>query len=182
MTLIEMGHRYAEETDTETLWRERYAHCDYGFYITLPPGFVGHGTHSPNPNHGFLVALPDVGRTHDVSTSAERFIWVNAEYNSFDLTSLTSAGNWASQLMAEEKTGFKETARQRVRLNNRPAIRIEGEYDGPQGRVVEEQIIALRAGILYEVGLTTRANNYIADKKDFEKILLGFHFWRIHYC
>ena len=171
-----------QETDTETIWRGRYAHCDYGYYVNLPLGFVGHGAHSPNPNHGFLVALPDVGKTQEASTSDERFIWVNAEYNSFDLTSLTSAGNWASELMGTDQTGFKEIARERVQLDKRPAIRIKGEYDSRQGHVVEEQIIALRGGIVYEVGLTTTVNDYITDKQQFNKILHGFHFWRIHYC
>lgn len=55
--------QYWEETESETLWRGRYANCDYGFYAMLPDGIVGHGSHSPSPNHGFLVALPDTGRT-----------------------------------------------------------------------------------------------------------------------
>jgi hypothetical protein len=55
--------RYWEETKSETLRRGRYSNCDCGFYVTLGPGVVGHGTHSPAANHGFYVSLPDVGDT-----------------------------------------------------------------------------------------------------------------------
>jgi hypothetical protein len=175
-------HRYAEETGTETLWTERYAQCDYGFYVMLPPGFVGHGSHNPNPNHGFLLALPDTGRTSNASLKDERFIFVNANYNSFEVESLAGAAHWAVDVMSSDKTGFREISREPVRLDKRRAMRIRAEHDGPNGRVIEERVITLRAGILYEIGLVTRPGDYAADKSQFEKVLLGFRYWRIHYC
>lgn len=65
-----------EFTDTETLWRDRYANCDYGFYVLLPHGVVGHANLPPNPNHGFLIGLPAMGTNQLVSFENERFLWV----------------------------------------------------------------------------------------------------------
>jgi hypothetical protein len=175
-------HRYAEVGASETLWRERYAHCDYGFYVVLPHGFVGHSTKPPNPNHGFVVRLPEVGSTQETAADGERVIWVNAEYNAWEIESLSEAGAFAVKVMAADAKGFKEIARDRVQLDNRPAIRIKAEYDEPQGRVIAEQVIAFRAGILYEIGLVTKVGDYAADGQQYAKILAGFRYWRIHYC
>jgi hypothetical protein len=79
------------ETADETLWMGRFAHCDYGFYVLLPGKFVGHGNISPNPIHGFLVGLSDRSTTSPVRIADERFVWVNAEYNSLELKSLEDA-------------------------------------------------------------------------------------------
>lgn len=174
-------HRYAEVTSDETLWRGRYANCDYGFYVILPAGFVAHSSRPPNPNHGFLVALPDVGRTQYASSADERFVWTNAEYNSLDFTSLKAAADYQLSVM-RAKAEFRELTDERFRFDAKPAIKIKGEYDGLQGRVVEERVVALRAGIVYEVGLMTKVGDYPGDKKAFDRILSGFHFWRIHYC
>src|SRR6266568_4714934 len=72
--------RHWEETETETIWRGRYTNCKYGYYVMLSSGVIAHGSHRPAPNHGFLVSLPDVGKTSEASVSDPRFLWVNAEY------------------------------------------------------------------------------------------------------
>jgi hypothetical protein len=175
--------RYAEETPTETLWRTRYAHCDYGYYVILPSGFVGHGSHSPAPNHGFLVALPDVGRKRDASIEDERFIWVNAEYNSLEFKSLAEAADRLAKSMGKDKKGFRQVAREPVRLDGKPAMRIQVEYLSPRGKVMEEEVLTLRAGILYEIGLRTTDQYYYAtDPESYRQVFAGFRFWRIHYC
>jgi hypothetical protein len=172
-----------EETDSETLWRNKYAHCDYGFYVVLPRGFVGHGLLSPSSNHGFLVALPDVGRTQNATSDDERFIWVNAGYNSLELKSLSEVVDYYSDLIiGRHKKGFKRVAREPVRLDGRAAIRIRVEYDGPSGKVIEEETIILRSGIIYEAGLVTTPKDYASDRARYSQVLAGFRFWRIHYC
>src|ERR1017187_9926639 len=69
------------ETGSETQWRLRYGNCDYGYFVALAPGVVGHNTLPPSPNHGFMVALPDVGRTSYALNERRRFIWVDATYD-----------------------------------------------------------------------------------------------------
>src|SRR6266481_6956095 len=173
------------ENDDESLWTHRYANCDYGFYVILPKGYIGHGDHSPSPNHGFLIGLPDAGRTDVVSIDDKRFIWVNAEYNSFDLSSLKEAADWRTQNSGEGKKEFKVLHREDTKLNGLAAKLIRYQYDqyeGSSGTVIEEEVIALRAGILYEIGLRTNASDYKQDDDKFIRVLGNFRWWRIHYC
>jgi hypothetical protein len=170
------------ETDSESQFTGRYANCDYGFYVLLRKGYLAHGNHSPNPNHGFLIALPDTGITDFVSTDDKRFIWVNAEYNAYDMTSLKEVTDWQVKISGDGKTNFKVLSRGDTKLNGLPAKRVGYEYDGSNGRVIEEQVIAIRAGIFYEIGLRTVADDYKSDEVQFLKILDNFRWWRIHYC
>ena len=62
------------------------------------------------------------------------------------------------------------------------AKRLLYEYDSPRGKVYEEEIISIRSGIVYEIGLRTLASSYRDDRKQFERLILGFRFWRIHNC
>ncbi len=170
------------ENDRESLWTHRYANCDYGFYVILSKGYVGHGSHSPNPNHGFLIGLPDTSTTDFVSIDDKRFIWVNAEYNAYDLTSLKEVADWQVKISGEGKANFKLVSRSDTKLNGMPAKQVRYEYDSPYGKVIEEQVIAIRAGIFYEIGLRTLADDYKSDDEQFLKMLDNFRWWRIHYC
>lgn len=170
------------ETDSERQFSGRYANCDYGFYVLLPEGYLAHGSHSPSPNHGFLVGLPDTGRTADVSLDDKRFICVNAEYNSFGLSSLKEAADWRTKSSGEGKTGFKVLRRADMKLNGLAAGLIRYQYEGSSGTVFEEEVIALRAGILYEIGLRTNADDYKQDEDQFLKLIGNFRCWRIHNC
>jgi len=159
------------ETDSESQFTGRNANCDYGFYVLLPKGYLAHGNHSPSPNHGFLV-----------STDDKRFIWVNAEYNSFDLSSLKEAADWRTKSSGEGKKEFKVLHQEDMKLNGLAAKRIRYDYEGSNATVIEEEVIALRAGILYEIGLRTTADKYESDHEQFIKMLDNFRWWRIHYC
>jgi hypothetical protein len=170
------------ETDSESQFSGRYANCDYGFYVLLPKGYLAHGNHSPSPNHGFLIGLPDTGITDVVSVDDKRFIWVNAEYNSFDLSSLEEAADWLTKMSGEGKKEFKVLRHEGTKLNGLAAKLIRYQYEGSSGTVIEEAIIALRAGILYEIGLRTSAGDYKQDDDQFLKVIGNFRWWRIHYC
>lgn len=172
----------ATVTEGETLWRGRFAHCDYGFYVLLPAGWIGHGDIPPNPNHGFLIGLPAVGTTQPVTSDDERFVFVLAEYNSTEAHSLGAVVDYHLDVTSRHKQGFRVIERRPARLNRRAAIQYKVEYDSPKGRVVEEEVIALRSGIVYEIGIRTTEANYASDKTQFKKILAGFRFWTIHYC
>jgi hypothetical protein len=127
-------------------------------------------------------SLPDAERTETASNQDQQFVWVDAEYNVLEAKSLAEAADQASRLMRQDKTGFKQIARESVWLNNRAAIRLRAEYDSPKGRVIREETITLRGGILYEIGLVTTPKDYASDYARYRQVLDGFRFWRIHYC
>lgn len=104
------------------------------------------------------------------------------------MKSLRAVSDNAIDLMETDKSGFKVIERQPVKLGGIRATRIRGEYDDYNsahqqiGKVIEEEIVALRAGIIYEIGLRTTAAHYPADKTRLKKLLADFRFWKIHYC
>jgi hypothetical protein len=163
-------------TADEILWMGRFAYCDYGFYVLLPEKFVGHGNISPNPIHGFLVGLSDRPTTSPVRIADERFVWVNAEYDSLELKSLEDA---ADSLINHTK---ELLARDKILLNGKPTTRFKIEYGGPKGKMIEEEVVALRSGILYEIALRTTPTNFEVDSQRFSKILSNSRWRKIPYC
>jgi hypothetical protein len=171
-----------EETDSETLWRGRYANCDYGFYVLLPDGIVGHGTHSPSPNHGFLVALPEVGTAEPVSNERQRFIWLNAEYDASDSGTRKGSIDQYVGMVGLDMPGRKVISQRIARLGTLYATRITVEYRSSGAIVVEEKVVALRHNIIYEIGLRTTKQDYAADRAQLDRLVAGFRVWKIHYC
>jgi hypothetical protein len=171
--------RYWTETDAETLWRIRYINCDYGYFVSIEPGTVGHGTHGPSPNHGFLVSLPDVGRVSLASDEEERFVWVNASYDVIDDQSLVGAARENIKSSDERRGGPGQAKRRHATLAGLPAIWIRMEHKTPKGLVVEESVVAVRLGIVYTVGLTTLQQDLSHDEKQFKEILDGFHLLKL---
>src|SRR5512138_1105868 len=136
----------------ETLWRLRYGNCDYGMFMLLPKGVVGHGTLPPAPNHGIAVRLPEVGSTDEVDIGkANRFVWVNAEYNVSDDSSQKGTVEHYASLHTEGKHGT--VTKQVAKLGVLPATRLKIAYQTANGLVIEEVVFAQRAGIVYEIGL-----------------------------
>src|ERR1700733_13532969 len=80
------GKRWTE-TPNETIWRETYGNCDHGYFVDLPPGVVGHGAHSPTPNHGILISADNPGITTEVTLKEARLLDV---YDSNDAAELGS--------------------------------------------------------------------------------------------
>jgi len=166
--------RHWTETETETLWKVQYTNCDYGYFILLGNEVTGHGSHSPAPNHGILVPLPDVGRTSSATDNEERYVWVDASYDVIDDQSLAGAVSHEEQLM-EEVRGKPNTVKQvRTKLASVPAILIRVEYSTLKGTVVEETIVAVRSGIVYTIGLRTNLNEVSTDEEQFRQIVNGF--------
>lgn len=168
--------RHWTETDAETLWTVRYTNCDYGYYVLLGSGVVGHDTLPPAPNHGFLVSLPDVGRTSAVSGEEERLVWVDSSYDVIDDQSLAGAVSIEEQMMEESRGNGKSriVERKATKLAGLQAIYLRAEYLTSKGTVVEETIVAVRSGIVYTIGLRTLLVDLPADESQFQKILKGF--------
>jgi len=175
--------RHWVETESETLWRGRYTNCDYGYYILLNHGTVGHGSHSPSPNHGFLVSLPDTKKVSDATDKALRFIWVDASYDASDDQSL--AGN-ANQSLAfvhneinNEQSVFHNHKPSRTTLAGLPAIHSRVEHLSPTGNLIVETIVASRSGIIYTIGLKTLQQNRIFDEQQFQQIVNEFRLLKL---
>jgi len=166
--------RYWEETETETLWRGRYSNCDYGFYVSLGHGVVGHGTHSPAPDHGIYLSLPDVGNVNAAADARDRFVWVDAHYNVSDYRSLESVAKYELNVASEGKTAFRLVERKATTLSGLRAIAFTVEYEGHHGRVVEQGVIALRSGMVYTVAVQSLPDSIAADREQFEQVRRDF--------
>jgi hypothetical protein len=164
-------------TDSETLWTGRYSNCQYGYFLLLPIGVVAHAEHPPNPHHGFLVKLPEVAVRDEVTfDNSDRLVWVNAEYNATEHSTLNGVADYQIELTGEEKQSFRVLERGPATLQSRPAIRFKAEYDIPKSRVIEEVLVALRTGVVYELGLHTTEEHYAVDRETFRRLIAGFRF------
>lgn len=169
-------------TDSESLWTHKFADCDLGYQVLMPDRFVAHGNRPPNPIRGFLVGLPEVGTTRTVTVKDKRFIRVQAEYNSLEFKSSRELVDRTIELMGKDKSEFTVTIREPAKLDGVRSTRVRAEFDSPNGRVIEEDLITLRSGIIYEIGLRTDGIHYGADEVQFAKMVAGFKFWKIHCC
>jgi len=168
-----------QETEKETIWHDQYTNCDYGYYVSLHAGVVAHASHSPNPNHGFLVALPDVGRTATASTDDSRFIWVVANYNATDYETLSDIAKAELDVTGKGKQGFRVVTRDSTKLAGLPALQFMLEYDAGGSHILEEQVIALRKDIVYTLGLRTLQADHETDEEEFAKIRVGFRLFKL---
>jgi hypothetical protein len=158
--------RHWMETASETLWTVRYTNCGYGYYVSLPAGAVGHATLPPSPNHGFLIALPDVGTMNYVSNQKGRFIWVDASYNTSDADSLAG-------LVAERDSGLTKHSLTQTKVAGLPAVRIKSSDRVGASNGVEVTTVALRRGIIYTIGLRTNGTDADADEAAYTRIVHG---------
>jgi hypothetical protein len=145
----------------------------------LDSGVVGHGTHSPNPNHGFLVPLPDVGRTSEASDDEARFVFVDASYDVWEDTSLAGAVTEQEHIMMEIRSQSRVDERKHTKLSGLRAIRSTVESSSPKGAVVDEAIVAVRSGIVYTIGLHTTQQFRTVDEEQFKMILSGFRLLKL---
>ena len=172
--------RHWTETETQTLWTIRYTNCDYGYFVLLGSGVVGHDTLPPAPNHGFLVSLPNVGkRSTALEDEEERYVWVDSSYDVIDDQSLGGAVSTNEQIM-EEVRGKPNTVKEiQTKLASLSAILTRVEYSTPKGTAVEETIIAVRSGIVYTIGLRTNLKDAGTDEEQFQRIVSGFRLLKL---
>jgi hypothetical protein len=171
--------RHWTETESETLWTVRYTNCDYGYYVLLGSGVVGHDTLPPAPNHGFLITLPDNGRTSTATDSEERNIWVDASYDVIDDQSLTGAVSYHEQIMKDVRGKPEVIKNTSTKLAGLQAVLSRVEYTTPKGIFVEETIICVRSGIIYTISLRTLLKDITVDEEQFQKIVNGFRLLKL---
>jgi len=153
------------ETDSETLWRNRYANEDYGYAVVLGHGVIGHGTHSPSPNHGFMVPLPEVHTESYVSGKRARVIWVDASYDvlEYEQPNVAMSDHYVHSAV----------------LGGRHAVETTSLTPSPDGSLIGDSIVVRRCGIVYTVSMQTSPENRLADKRQFDEIVRGFRFLKI---
>jgi len=61
-----------------------------------------------------------------------------------------------------------------IKLANLPALGLRVEYASDKVPRVVEQVVALRCGIIYTIGLQTLQMNSSFDEKQFQQVLDGF--------
>lgn len=98
------GKHWAETKD-ESIWRGRYGNCDHGYFVNLPSGVIGHGSHSPSPNHGILISAANPGATSEVTRDEPRLIDV---YDSSDVAELGSPAKYVQEYDLKPETASEK--------------------------------------------------------------------------
>lgn len=124
-----------------------------------PNGFVAPGNRPTQRLHGVQFGLPDTSTTDVVAFDDERHISVMASSNEFEFKSPKEFADHVLTYLGKGKSGFEIRARQASWLDGEPATRLRVEYDGPDGRVVPEELLSLRLGVLCEIGLRATAEH-----------------------
>ena len=166
-------------TTHETIWTARYDNCEYGYFSLLPEGVVAHAEHPPNPHHGFLINSADLGSKDFMSAyDSNRFVWVNAKYNATDAFTLADISDFEIDVAKADKKNPTLVERHRSKLQSVPATRFRIAYASMEGQMAQEEIVALRSGIIYTLGLRTPVEHYAQDREKMEQALSGFRFYR----
>jgi hypothetical protein len=164
-------------TEDETLWAVRYDNCEYGYFSLLPQGAIAHAEHPPDPHHGYLINPADLGSKHPISVyDSNRFVWVNANYT--DALTLADISDFEIEVAKADKNNSKLIERHRATLRSVPATRFRLDYVSAGVSMVQEEIVALRSGVIYTLGLRTPVEHYAEDFGTLEQALSGFRFYR----
>jgi hypothetical protein len=172
------------ETSDETIWRGRYGNCDHGYFVNLSPGVIGHGSHSPSPNHGILISAEDPGRTTEVTLEEPRLVGV---YDSNDAGGLGSPRDYVERYdLKRENSSEKITilARRDTKFRGSKAVYVHFRKATENSTSEVEELIVYRApkGIgpsFYVVMLRTTPEFYGRDHALYLQIRDGLNFVRV---
>jgi hypothetical protein len=90
------GQNWAQ-TQTETIWHQRYTNCDKGYFVDSPAGVIAHDTPPPSPNHGFLIRAADPSTRLQVRYEGGSLVGVEDEYNSLMMPTADAQLKWEIQ-------------------------------------------------------------------------------------
>ena len=174
------GKHWAETSD-ETIWRERYGNCDHGYFVNLPPGVIGHGSHSPNPNHGILISAKNPGITTEVTSKEPRVVDV---YDSNDAGELGSPGAYVQQYVLKPENASEKITilgRRDTKFRDSPAEYVHFRKATEHSTWEVEELVVYRTpkGIgpsFYVVMLQTTPEFYSRDHSFFLQIRGGVKF------
>ncbi|MGC2530986.1 MAG: hypothetical protein WA639_24840 [Candidatus Acidiferrum sp.] len=169
--------QYWTQTETETIWHEKYKNCDMGYSVILPKGVIAHDDLPPNPNHGFLVSAGDPDTRAEVSLEAQRLVGVYDFYDAMDY------GSARAYLKAElKRAGPVEILETRdARLRGLPAVQIHYRKGVGDSAVETEEMIVFRghprnsSPTFYVIWPRTPSAHYEEDDKLYHLICDGFN-------
>ena len=165
--------RHWTETEHETLWSGRYSNCDKGYAVDLPPNVVGHGTHSPAPNHGIVISAAKPQSTSIVSLDDERLIDV---YDEYDARELGSPRTWLEEELERSKPTNRPDVRE-IRFRGLPAVHVRYQSERQSSRETTDEVIVFRKDptpIFYVLMLRTPIQHYREDRSLYEHVRDGF--------
>jgi len=169
------------ETPDETIWRERYGDCDHGYFVNLPPGVIGHGTHSPSPNHGILISAKNPGITTEVTLKEPRLVDV---YDSNDAGELRSPQAYVQRYDLKPKSASERITileRRDTKFRGSTAVYVHFRKATQHSTSEVEELVVYRAqkGIgpsFYIVMLQTTPEFYNRDHRLYLQIRQGLRF------
>jgi hypothetical protein len=165
--------RHWAETANETLWRGRYSNCDKGYVVNLPPKVVGHGSHSPNPNHGILISAAIPASTVNLSLEEDQVIDI---YDSYDASELGSARAYLNFELTQLKPLAVPNILE-ITFHGLPAIRARYQIKRSSSKRVIDEVIIFRSSpqpIFYVISLRTSIQHYDQDLALYGQIRDGF--------
>jgi hypothetical protein len=102
-----------------------------------------------------------------VSDQKERFIWVDASYNTNNAHSL-------SDLVVEPDSGETRASQMQMKMAGLSAVQARSAHHVSASNIVEVTTVALRGDIIYTVGMRTNDINAMWDEAEYKRIILGF--------
>jgi hypothetical protein len=172
------------ETPDETIWRERYGNCDHGYFVNLPPGIIGHGSHSPSPNHGILISAKNPGITTDVTVEEQRLVEV---YDSPDAAELRSPRAYVDEYDLKPKNASERITileRRETTFRGSTAVYVHFRKTTEHSTSEVEELVVYRAPkrigpSFYAVMLRTTPEFYRRDHALYLQIREGLRFVRV---
>ncbi len=174
------GKHWTEKPD-ETIWRERYGNCDHGYFVNLPPGVIGHSSHSPNPNHGILISAKNPGITTEVTLKEPRLVDV---YDSNDAEELGSPRAYVQQYVLKRENASETITileRRDTKFRGSPAVYVHFRKATEHLTSEVEELVVYRTPkgigpLFYVVMLQTTPEFYSRDHSLFLQIREGVRF------
>jgi hypothetical protein len=148
-----------------------YVNPIFGYSVAIPLGLVGEGSAPIAPNHGVTIAL---------GSSEKALVYVDAEYNVFDLSSPAQQVKTSLRWLKEDGASDMRTFETREEVCDLPAVRLTVEYTDRAGnKMTRDEVFALMLrkqwpGIVYTIGLETRADQFQHDSEEFSEVLHSF--------
>jgi len=172
------------ETSDETIWQGRFGNCDHGYFVNLPPGVIGHGTHSPSPNHGILISAKNPSITTEVTLGEPRLVDV---YDSSDAGELGSAQAYVEEYALKPENASESITileHRETKFRGTPAVYVHFRKTKEHSTSEVDELVVYRApeGIgptFYVVLLRTTPQYYVQDHALYLQVRGGLRFARV---
>lgn len=167
----------SEPCPDEKAWTGKYRNEYYGFSIVIPPGrkgFWNSGRCDKDEKIGCVCMGTDHGRTIPLSDTAS----IEA-YSGFQMESEWSLKDYVAQRITalkkrEDAEQLKVLSSRSIRLGKLKARRLIAGFTEKRKDIVIDYVIALRAGVEYELVLQTLAGDYQKERPEFEKVIASW--------